>query len=188
MVATALVADAILGNLQETVMKKYPEAVNAEYIYYIFTIGFIYLLFGLFISGELINGFQAFASEDSFTSYGVALISAITGFLGIKVVLTMVRQFGAFTSVAVTSIRKAFSIAISFILFSKPFTSDYVVGGLIVLCGIYMNFVAKDKKNIEIILRWTEKIVNGFCDRKIEEPPNQNCINERGLRYNHDKI
>ena len=38
-----------------------------------------------------------------------------------------VRRFGAFAAVTVTSLRKAFSITLSFIIFSKPFTFQYLV-------------------------------------------------------------
>ena len=72
----------------------------------------------------------------------------------------MVRQFGAFTTVAVTSMRKALSIAISFLLFSKPFTINYLFGGLIVLFGIYLNLVAKDRKNADIVFKMCDMIMN----------------------------
>ena len=142
MISTALVADAIIGNLQEKVMKNHPAAVNAEFIHYSYAIGFMYLLVCLTFTGNVISGFQAFASENPFLSYGITLIFSISGYLGVQVVLTMVRHFGAFTAVAVTSMRKALSIGISFILFSKPFTPTYVVGGVIVLFGVYLNLVA----------------------------------------------
>ena len=87
---------------------------------------------------------------------------SISGYLGVQIVLTMVRQFGAFTAVAVTSMRKALSIAISFILFSKPFTLTYVVGGIIVLFGIYLNLVAKDKRNADMVLNLFHNAMNSF--------------------------
>ena len=160
MISTALVADAIIGNLQEKVMKNYPTTVNAELIHFSYSIGFLYLLVCMVVTGNLRSGYEAYAAENLTTSYGMTLIYSITGYIGVQVVLTMVRQFGAFTAVAVTSMRKALSIVISFILFSKPFTPNYVYGGLIVLLGIYLNLVAKDKKNASIILNIMEKASN----------------------------
>ena len=167
MISTALVADAIIGNLQEKVMKNHPSAMNAEFIHYSYSIGFVYLLICLGLTGNVISGFQAFAAENWVTSYSVTLVYSITGYLGVQVVLTMVRQFGAFTAVAVTSIRKALSIAISFLLFSKPFTPMYIVGGVIVLFGIYLNLVAKDKKNADIIIKLFHKAKEIFSDKKL---------------------
>ena len=127
------------------------------------------LFLGLSFSGNLMSGFQAFAKENLLFSYGIALIYSITGYLGVQVVLTMVRQFGAFTTVAVTSMRKALSIAISFLLFSKPFTINYVFGGLIVLFGIYLNLVAKDRKNADIVFKMCDMIMNIVRGNKIRD-------------------
>lgn len=54
--------------------------------------------------------------------YGYAFIFSVTGYLGIQVVLTLVRTTGAFAAVTVTTCRKAITIVISFIFFNKPFT------------------------------------------------------------------
>ena len=162
MICTALVADAIIGNLQENVMKNHPRAINAEFIHFSYAIGFMYLLVCLCLTGNVISGYLAFASEKPLTSYGITLVYSISGYLGVQIVLTMVRQFGAFTAVAVTSMRKALSIAISFILFSKPFTLTYLVGGIIVLFGIYLNLVAKDKRNADMVLNLFHNAMNSF--------------------------
>ena len=55
------------------------------------------------------------------------------------------RQFGAFAAVTVTTFRKAISIVLSFVFFSKPFTYHYVYSGLLVVLGIYINIYAKNK-------------------------------------------
>ena len=65
MISTALVADAIIGNLQEKVMKNYPSAVNAEFIHFSYAIGFLYLFVGMSITGNLKTGFEAFARENT---------------------------------------------------------------------------------------------------------------------------
>ena len=44
-----------------------------------------------------------------------------------QAVLSLVRTFGAFVAVTVTSMRKAVSVVISFVIFSKPFTIQYLV-------------------------------------------------------------
>jgi len=55
-------------------------------------------------------------------TYGYALIYSITGYLGIQVVLTLVRTCGALAAATVTTARKAVTIALSFLFFTKPFT------------------------------------------------------------------
>ena len=115
--------------LQEKAMKSW-NACNAEVILYSYSIGlaisFVYIL----ISGDLVLGIEAFA-ENPVESYGMAIVFSITGYFGMQAVLSLVRTFGAFVAVTVTSMRKAVSVVISFILFSKPFTIQYLVRFLI---------------------------------------------------------
>jgi solute carrier family 35 (adenosine 3'-phospho 5'-phosphosulfate transporter), member B3 len=61
-------------------------------------------------------------------------------------VLTLVRSTGATTAVTVTTARKAMSIAVSFIFFTKPFTMQYVWSGMIIVLGIYLNLYSKRSK------------------------------------------
>jgi adenosine 3'-phospho 5'-phosphosulfate transporter B3 len=75
--------------------------------------------------------------------YGYALIFSLTGYLGIQIVLTLVRTCGAFVAVTVTTCRKAVTIIVSFLFFSKPFTFQYLWSGLLVVLGIYLNLYSK---------------------------------------------
>lgn len=78
--------------------------------------------------------------------YGYGFLLSLTGYLGVNLVLTLVRVAGAFAAVTVTKFsvlfdeiliypsshqvttcRKALSIAISFLVFSKPFSIQYVM-------------------------------------------------------------
>lgn len=61
-------------------------------------------------------------------------------FIELKFVLHFPFQVcGALVAVTVTTLRKAVTIVLSFMLFSKPFTVEYVWAGLIVLLAIYLN-------------------------------------------------
>ncbi|XP_074029642.1 adenosine 3'-phospho 5'-phosphosulfate transporter 2 isoform X2 [Leptinotarsa decemlineata] len=84
------------------------------------------------------------AEVDPKRSYGYTFIFSLTGYLGIQIVLTLVRRVGAFAAVTVTTCRKAVTIVISFIFFSKPFTFQYLWSGLLVLTGIYLNVFSKN--------------------------------------------
>ena len=65
--------------------------------------------------------------------------------------MSLVRQFGAFVAVTVTTFRKAISIVLSFLFFSKPFTYHYVYSGLLVVLGIYINMYAKNKESSMVL-------------------------------------
>ena len=112
--------------LQEKTMKTY-KACNAEVIFYSYGIGLIISFCFLLISGDLVSGFNAFSNVGWWQSYGHALVFSLTGYCGMNCVLSLVRSFGAFMAVSVTSMRKFVSVALSFIIFSKPFSIQYLV-------------------------------------------------------------
>lgn len=59
-------------------------------------------------------------------TYGYAFLFSLTGYLGIQFVLTLVRTCGAPLAATVTTARKAVTMALSFIFFTKPFSIQYV--------------------------------------------------------------
>lgn len=95
---------------------KMHQAFNAEVILYSYGIGTLYLLVGLLVSGHLMSGAAAFG-DNPLENYGLAFVFSLTGYLGMQVVLSLVRSFGAFLAVTVTSMRKALSVVISFVIF-----------------------------------------------------------------------
>lgn len=98
--------------------------------------------------------------------YGYGFFLSVTGYLGIQVVLTLVRKTGATTAVTVTTTRKAISIAVSFIFFTKPFTMQYVWSGLIIVLGIYLNVYSKKSKlSVTDIVDKLRRLVNKKQDR-----------------------
>jgi adenosine 3'-phospho 5'-phosphosulfate transporter B3 len=60
MISLALIADAIIGNVQEKAMKAH-KASNSEVVCYSYSIGFVYILIGTLLSGELFEAFSFFA-------------------------------------------------------------------------------------------------------------------------------
>lgn len=67
MISTALLFDAVIGNVQEKAMREH-NASNVEVVLYSYGIGFVYLLISLTISGNLLTSlrFCATVSEPSF--------------------------------------------------------------------------------------------------------------------------
>ncbi|XP_017773021.1 PREDICTED: adenosine 3'-phospho 5'-phosphosulfate transporter 2 [Nicrophorus vespilloides] len=141
MISLALLCDAVIGNVQEKSMKK-SGASNAEVVLYSYSIGFAYLFIIMVISGSFTDGITFFAQNPKQT-YGYAFIFSLTGYLGIQIVLTLVRTCGAFVTVTVTTCRKAMTIIISFIFFNKPFVFQYLTSGLLVVIAIYLNLYSK---------------------------------------------
>ncbi|XP_076038298.1 adenosine 3'-phospho 5'-phosphosulfate transporter 2 [Oratosquilla oratoria] len=145
LVSSALLCDAIIGNVQEGAMKKYQEGTT-HVVLYSYSLGFFIILIGLLCTNKLFAGIS-FAMEHPWEVYGRASLFSLAGFCGVQVVLQLVSQFGALVAVTVTTCRKAVTICLSFFLFAKPFTLQYLWGGLLVVIGIYISIYAKNFKD-----------------------------------------
>lgn len=144
LVSLALLCDAAIGNVQEAAMKRYSEGTT-HVVLYSYSIGFFIIFAGLLCSGQLIPA-ASFAALNPWEVYGRAIMLSAAGFCGVQVVLTLVTLHGALVAVTVTTFRKAITICLSFFLFSKPFTIQYIWGGLLVVMGIYLNIYGKKNK------------------------------------------
>uniref|UniRef100_A0AAY4BE94 Adenosine 3'-phospho 5'-phosphosulfate transporter 2 n=1 Tax=Denticeps clupeoides TaxID=299321 RepID=A0AAY4BE94_9TELE len=148
LISMALCADAAIGNVQEKAMKLHSGS-NSEMVLYSYSIGFAYILFGLIGMGGL-GSAVAFCSQHPVKTYGYAFFFSLTGYFGISFVLALIKLFGALVAVTVTTGRKAMTIVLSFIFFSKPFTFQYVWGGLLVVFGIFLNVYSKNSDKIKL--------------------------------------
>ncbi|KAA0194098.1 Adenosine 3'-phospho 5'-phosphosulfate transporter 2, partial [Fasciolopsis buskii] len=86
-----------------------------------------------------------FCAQHPMKTFGYGSIFSICGYFGMHFVLCLVHSHGALTAVTVTTLRKAVSIVISFVLFEKPFAMGYLWSGLLVVCGIYLNLYNKHR-------------------------------------------
>ena len=146
-ISLALCADAVIGNVQEKNIKQY-SAPNSEVVLFSYAIGFVYIFFGLVVTGNFVPGFMYYL-QDPVQKYGYTMLFAFTGYAGITFVLILIRAFGALTAVTVTTCRKGVTMILSFMLFSKPFTIQYVWSGVIVLLGIGVNVYQKNRPKID---------------------------------------
>uniref|UniRef100_A0A915Q6I2 Adenosine 3'-phospho 5'-phosphosulfate transporter 2 n=1 Tax=Setaria digitata TaxID=48799 RepID=A0A915Q6I2_9BILA len=85
-------------------------------------------------------------------TYGYGILFSISGYLGLNAILSLVRTQGALTAVTVTTARKAITITLSFLFFSKPFTAQYLWGGLLIVIAIYLNLYSKSRSNWKHII------------------------------------
>ncbi|XP_024947013.1 adenosine 3'-phospho 5'-phosphosulfate transporter 2 isoform X2 [Cephus cinctus] len=142
MISCALLCDAIIGNVQEKAMRQY-KGTNTEVVLYSYSIGFLYLLLILLLTGDFVKG-VSFCAKVIFNKmhmlitfktsyenyyrqefqhpvevYGYGLLFSLCGYLGIQIVLTLVQCCGAFVA------------------------ATYLWSGLLVILGIYLNIYSK---------------------------------------------
>ncbi|VDM92024.1 unnamed protein product [Litomosoides sigmodontis] len=121
-------------------------------ILYSYSIGFVYILLGLMIYGNFLDGFYFF-SKHPLQTYGYGILFSISGYLGVNAVLSLVRTQGALTAVTVTTVRKAITITLSFLFFSKPFVIHYLWGGLLIVIAIYLNLYSKNRSRWKLLVK-----------------------------------
>merc|ERR1711902_264297 len=83
MISLALVADAIIGNVQEKTIKQY-NASNSEVVLFSYSIGFVYLFFLVAVFTDIASAIN-YCSYYPKQPYGYAFIFSLTGYLGIQV-------------------------------------------------------------------------------------------------------
>ncbi|XP_018655027.1 putative udp-galactose transporter [Schistosoma mansoni] len=120
LVSLALCCDGALGNFQEIIMKKYVRS-NSEILFYSYSLGFCLLASVLTISDNLLPSFYFF-NDHSFFQYGFFLFCLISMLYKLMVMALyfhcpVISVYSLFTT-----FRKAVSIAVSFIMFEKPFS------------------------------------------------------------------
>ncbi|CAH8638113.1 unnamed protein product [Schistosoma intercalatum] len=145
LVSLALCCDGALGNFQEIIMKKYVRS-NSEILFYSYSLGFCLLASVLTISGNLLPSFYFF-NDHALQTYGYGFMFSLSGYFGVQFVLCLVHSHGALTAVTVTTFRKAVSIAVSFIMFEKPFSQGYIWSGLLIVFGLYLNLYNKSRSS-----------------------------------------
>jgi len=141
-ICLALVADALIGNVQEYVLKTY-RASTSELMFYTKLFGLGFLLVTLVATGELLPGMRFMWANRHV--YFFFLAFSIAGCVGEFFVLILVQRFGALIAVVTTSIRKVFSVFLSFLVFPKPFTWAYGVGMLLVFSGVGLEIFLKNR-------------------------------------------
>lgn len=142
-ISIALVADSLVGNWQEYLFRDFGASQNEVATY---TMGFAFLIsivlgFGFGNDAEGLR--ETLASS---TLSFVVIVFALANYLGTVFVLTMIQRFGVSTTVFTTSVCKATTMALSFILFPKPFTVQHALGALLVAAGVVINVRAQQSR------------------------------------------
>lgn len=148
-ICSALVFDAFLGNFQEKILRQYRMS-QAELTTYSYTFGAWALFVCVSADGSIIDGYRALRDA---APLSIKLVIALTflGFLGINLVLALIRRNGALVSVTVTTLRKVISTVISFLTFTKPFSVEYLYAGAVLLSGVSLNIYSKNRKHCDSI-------------------------------------
>ena len=75
------------------------------------------------------------------------IVYTVVAYLAITCHMTMVKEFGGITTVIIGNTRKALTIILSFVLFPKPGSWLYILGGILVFGSLTANAYLKEKES-----------------------------------------
>ncbi|KAK8692815.1 hypothetical protein V6N13_070422 [Hibiscus sabdariffa] len=143
MISGALVMDAFLGNVQEAIFTINPDTTQTEMLFCSTVVGIPFLVVPMILTGEL---FRAWTScyQHPYV-YGVLVFEAMATYVGQVSVLSLIAIFGAATTAMITTARKAVTLLLSYIIFTKPLTEQHGSGLLLIAMGIIMKMLPDNK-------------------------------------------
>lgn len=146
MVTGALVMDSFLGNLQEAIFTMNPETTQMEMLFCSTVVGLPFLIPPMLLTGELFKAWNS-CSQHLYV-YGVLIFEAMATFIGQVSVLSLIAIFGAATTAMVTTARKAVTLLLSYLIFTKPLTEQHGTGLLLIAMGITLKLLPADSKPV----------------------------------------
>ncbi|KAK7382148.1 hypothetical protein VNO80_00877 [Phaseolus coccineus] len=145
MISGALIMDAFSGNLQEAIFTVNPQTTQMEMLFCSTLVGLPLLIPPMLFTGEL---FQAWTScSQNLYVYGVLVFEAMATFIGQVSVLSLIALFGAATTAMITTARKAVTLLLSYLIFTKPMTEQHAIGLLLIALGISLKIFLDGKSN-----------------------------------------
>ncbi|CAL5381725.1 unnamed protein product [Camellia sinensis] len=160
MVSGALVMDAFLGNLQEAIFTMNPETTQTEMLFCSTVVGMPFLIPPMLVTGELFKAWSS-CSQHPYV-YAVLIFEAMATFVGQVSVLSLIAIFGAATTAMVTTARKAVTLLLSYLIFTKPLTEQHGSGLLLISMGILLKLLPDNKPH--------KRLSTSSSMAKIEKP------------------
>lgn len=143
MISGALVMDSFLGNLQEAIFTVNPETTQMEMLFCSTVVGLPFLVPPMIFTGELVTAWNSCANHPYV--YGVLIFEAMATFIGQVSVISLIAMFGAATTAMVTTARKAVTLLLSYLIFTKPLTDQHCSGLILIAMGIIMKLLPENK-------------------------------------------
>ncbi|KAL3829617.1 hypothetical protein ACJIZ3_018419 [Penstemon smallii] len=170
MVSGALIMDAFLGNLQEAIFTLNPETTQTEMLFCSTLVGMPFLIPPMLLTGELFKAWTS-CSQHPYV-YGVLVFEAMATFIGQVSVLSLIALFGAATTAMITTARKAVTLLLSYMIFTKPLTEQHGTGLILIAMGIVLKMLPENKPS-------SKKPTTSNSQHSIESVP----LNEESNRF-----
>ncbi|KAK8495816.1 hypothetical protein V6N11_009623 [Hibiscus sabdariffa] len=143
MISGALIMDSFLGNFQEAIFTMNPDTTQMEMLFCSTIVGIPFLVVPMILTGELVRAWNS-CSQHPYV-YGVLVFEAMATFIGQVSVLSLIAIFGAATTAMITTARKAVTLLLSYLIFTKPLTEQHGSGLLLIAMGIILKMFPDSK-------------------------------------------
>mmetsp|Transcript_19836 Transcript_19836/g.48538 ORF Transcript_19836/g.48538 Transcript_19836/m.48538 type:complete len:373 (+) Transcript_19836:223-1341(+) len=144
LITVGVIADALTSNFEGEHLFKVRKASHSEVMMAASLFGSMYMLAIMIFTGKAQDSF-AYALEDPSLTAKV-VVSCSAGYFSITFILKIIQKAGAVTAEIVKSVRRVVSIALSFVIYTKPFLSWHMIGSVCFVLFIYNTFQAKMAK------------------------------------------
>lgn len=151
LISGGVIFDAATANYEEKYFFHARNCSPAEVMCFASFFGSLYSFVGLLLKndlGELVSFLFNSPSVITFTMF-----SSLLGYCSSLFILSLIKTFGATNAEIVKSLRKIMSVAISFVAFSKPFTSFHLYGSILfvlsTLLGVYVKNIKQQARPVE---------------------------------------
>ncbi|KAL9275154.1 UDP-galactose/UDP-glucose transporter 4-like protein [Drosera capensis] len=150
MITGALIMDSFLGNLQEAIFTMSPETTQMEMLFCSTVVGLPLLIPPMVLTGELFRAWKSCYQHPYV--YGVLVFEAMATFVGQVSVLSLIALFGAATTAMITTARKAVTLLLSYLLFTKPLTEQHAGGLLLISMGIALKLLPDSRPQKRVLV------------------------------------
>jgi adenosine 3'-phospho 5'-phosphosulfate transporter B3 len=147
LVSMSVFADAILPNAQERLFRLGSSRLEVTVYTNFFTL--IAMTITTMLSGDLVKLFQLAKTSDTNLIAYMATYICIS-YIAVSSFMMIVKKYGGVTAVLLSTARKGMTLILSFILFPKAFSYFYVVGAVLVLGGLLVASLVKQKKKHDV--------------------------------------
>jgi adenosine 3'-phospho 5'-phosphosulfate transporter B3 len=141
-VLMSVCADSVLPNAQEKLFSLGSSRLEVTVYTNVFVL--IWMTVVTTFSGDLL-GTLRHAAENPKT-LGFLILYTLMSYIAVSIHMYSIKRFGGVTTVLLGTTRKGMTIILSFIVFPKPFSWYYVVGGVLVLGGLTYEGLRKKMK------------------------------------------
>jgi adenosine 3'-phospho 5'-phosphosulfate transporter B3 len=158
-IVTALLFDAMLYIGEEKYCFSAHQSTNTEVILFTYSFASLNSFGALVVSGNAASSLSYLAGQPMFG--GLVVLFSAANFFGTHFLLLIVSEYNSNSAVMVTSVRKMFTVILSFLLYPNNFQFSHLQGMILVSVGIYMHETSRSKSKKEEALLAAEVIEGG---------------------------